>query len=274
MTTMTVRLGATFASHRSENDSARRGRYPQNLPLEVERKFLVPRAPDWLPRCRVDEIEQGYLAIEEDEVEVRLRRLGEGTYLTVKRGSGSERTEVEVEVSAEQFDALWPLTVGRRLRKARHYVPTEAGEIEVDVYRGPLDGLITAEVEFSPGQPPGSFERPDWIGEELTRHPGYANKSLATHGIPSALGRGDPDLHAERGTEPPAFVVESGSLSLAFLVARGAHSGHTRGGHGRPISSTRSRSLSCSTTRAMARRCAPPASCTTWSRIRASGSAM
>ena len=160
------------------------GRYARTLPLEIERKFLVPRAPDWLLGCRVEEIEQGYLAIEGDEVEVRVRRRAEGTYLTVKRGSGSQRTEVEVEVSAEQFDALWPLTAGRRVRKARYYVPTEVGEIEVDVYRGLLEGLITAEIEFSPGQP-RSFEQPDWIGEELTGRPGYANKSLATRGIPA-----------------------------------------------------------------------------------------
>jgi CYTH domain-containing protein len=165
-------------------------RYPRNLPLEVERKFLVPRPPAWLAKCRVEEIEQGYLAIEGDEVEVRLRRRAESTYLTAKRGTGSQRTEVEVEVSAHQFEALWPLTAGRRLRKARYYVPTEAGEIEVDAYRGPLEGLVTAEIEFSPGQSPGSFERPNWIGEEVTGELGYANKNLATHGIPNVLGRG------------------------------------------------------------------------------------
>ena len=43
-----------------------------------------------------------------------------------------------------------------------------------------------------------------------------------------------PDIHAERGVGPPDFVVESDSLSLAFSVARQAHAGHTRGGHGRP----------------------------------------
>ena len=56
-------------------------------------------------------------------------------------------------------------------------MPTEAGEIEVDAYRGPLEGLVTAEIEFSPGQSPGSFERPNWIGEEVTDQLGYANKN-------------------------------------------------------------------------------------------------
>jgi (p)ppGpp synthase/HD superfamily hydrolase len=44
----------------------------------------------------------------------------------------------------------------------------------------------------------------------------------------------DDDLHAEPGIEPPVFVAESDGLSRAFAVARRAHSGHTRGGHGRP----------------------------------------
>ena len=44
----------------------------------------------------------------------------------------------------------------------------------------------------------------------------------------------DDDLHAERGIEAPAFVVESETLAAAFSEARRAHSGHTRGGHGRP----------------------------------------
>ena len=133
----------------------------------------------------MDEIEQGYLAIEADQVEVRLRRLGRHALLTVKRGQGRRRTEVEIEIGLEGFRALWPLTEGRRVRKARHYVPTEAGEIEVDVYREPLEGLITAELEFGSARLSESFEPPDWLGAEVTGVPGYANKSLATEGIPT-----------------------------------------------------------------------------------------
>jgi adenylate cyclase len=154
------------------------------LPLEVERKFLVPTPPDWLSSCVVEEVEQGYLAIEGDEIEVRVRRRGKDTYLTVKRGSGPQRTEVEVEVGAEQFEALWPLTAGRRISKARYHVPTDGGDIEVDVYRGPLEGLVTAEIEFGPGEQPQSFEPPEWLGDELTGNSAYANKSLATRGVP------------------------------------------------------------------------------------------
>ena len=165
------------------------------LPLEVERKFLVPTPPDWLSSCTVEEIEQGYLAIEGDEIEVRLRRSGTDSYLTVKRGSGPQRVEVEIEVGAEQFEALWALTAGRRLSKARHHVRTDGGDIEVDVYRGTLEGLITAEIEFPPGDQPQSFEPPEWLGDELTGDPAYANKSLATSGVP-------PDAPPQRLAHP------------------------------------------------------------------------
>ncbi len=118
-------------------------------------------------------------------MEVRVRRRGKRLRLTVKQGSGQQRTEVEVELGGEQFDALWPLTEGRRIAKVRYCVPTEPGEIEVDVYGGVLQGLITAEIEFGSEAGAASFEPPDWIGEEVTGHPDYANSSLATRGLPA-----------------------------------------------------------------------------------------
>ena len=82
--------------------------------MEVERKFLVPDPPD-LDGTEWDEIEQGYLALGADG-EVRLRRKAEHRLLTAKRGSGLSREEAEVELDREDFDDLWPLTQGRRLR--------------------------------------------------------------------------------------------------------------------------------------------------------------
>jgi adenylate cyclase len=154
------------------------------LPLEIERKFLVREPPPDLATSRADEIEQGYLAVEGDAAEVRLRRRGDRMHLTVKRGVGRERTEVEVDLDDVQFDDLWPLTAGRRISKVRHSVPTEGGVIEVDIYSGDLSGLVVAEVEFDSDERAEEFDVPEWFGEEITGHPGYANKTLASRGLP------------------------------------------------------------------------------------------
>jgi CYTH domain-containing protein len=150
--------------------------------MEVERKFLVPDAPD-LSGTDSDEIEQGYLAIGADG-EVRLRRRGERLLLTAKRGSGISREEAEVELDREAFERLWPLTEGRRLHKRRHVIPYGDLEIEVDVYEGELEGLVVAEIEFSSEDQARAFQPPDWIGEDVTGDERYLNETLATRGAP------------------------------------------------------------------------------------------
>jgi adenylate cyclase len=152
------------------------------VPAEIERKFLVAERPDWLDGCRSEALEQGYLAIGPDD-EVRLRRSEDRARLTVKRGHGEERLEQEVEIGEEQLAALWPLTEGRRVEKRRYSVDGDPA-IEVDVYAGELEGLITAEVEFPSREDAERFSPPNWLGEEVTGDDRYANQRLALHGLP------------------------------------------------------------------------------------------
>ncbi len=151
--------------------------------VEIERKFLVAGRPDQLDEARREEIEQGYVAIGED-VEVRVRRKGGGPVLTAKRGSGLQRDEVEVDLTDEQFAELWPLTEGRRVEKVRHYLDVGGPTIEVDVYAGDLDGLVTAEVEFPSEQESRDFDSPEWFGPEVTGDRRYSNAALAVDGAP------------------------------------------------------------------------------------------
>jgi CYTH domain-containing protein/CHAD domain-containing protein len=164
---------------------------------EIERKFLVaemPRAESAAAR-----IEQGYLALDE-RGEVRLRRIGGELLLTAKGGHGKVREEVEVAIDAGDFEALWPLTAGRRVRKTRHYVPLGEGlRAEIDVYEGPLDGLRTAEVEFGSPAEADAFAPPPWLGAELTGDERYANQTLATKGLPAEAARRD-DVGMENAT--------------------------------------------------------------------------
>jgi CYTH domain-containing protein/CHAD domain-containing protein len=163
---------------------------------EIERKWLVREMPGGESGREV--IEQGYLALD-DETEVRLRRIGGELRLTAKVGSGEVREEVEVALDPRAFESLWPLTEGRRVRKVRHYVPLGEGRrAEVDIYAGGLEWLRTAEVEFGSREEAAGFAPPAWLGEELTGDPRYANRALATEGLPAGHGKRD-DAAMETG---------------------------------------------------------------------------
>jgi adenylate cyclase len=152
--------------------------------MEIERKYLVPSPPERLGKSDRERISQGYLAIGADGEEVRVRRAGERAWLTVKRGLGEVRVEEEIELDPDQVGALWPLTEGRRITKTRHRVPEGDFEVEVDVFEGELEGLVTAEVEFESDEQSAAFEPPEWFGDDVTEDARYKNERLATAGLP------------------------------------------------------------------------------------------
>jgi adenylate cyclase len=153
--------------------------------IEIERKFLVPAPPDDLERWPSTAIEQGYLAIAENGPEVRVRRRDGRAWLTVKSGEGRVRVEEEIEIEPERFKRLWPLTEGRRIEKTRYEIPAIDGlVIELDVYRGDLEGLVTAEVEFPSEEAAEAYDVPDWLGADVTEDPRYKNQRLALDGAP------------------------------------------------------------------------------------------
>ena len=152
---------------------------------EIEQKFLVSSLPDDFEQYPSDPIEQGYLAISPDGREVRVRRKASKFFLTVKSGRGREREEHEIELSGGQFRTLWPATDGRRLKKTRYLIPFEAHTIELDIYHGRLEGLVTAEVEFESLEASDGFSPPDWFGREITDDLRYKNQALARLGFPA-----------------------------------------------------------------------------------------
>ncbi len=155
------------------------------LPQEIERKFLVSVPPADLTRYPAEPIAQGYLAQDADGTVVRLRRKGDAHFLTVKGPGDVARMELEVALTPAQFEVLWPATAGRRLEKTRYLLPLGPYRVEYDVYRGPLSGLATVEVEFPSVQAATDFTPPDWFGQEVTRDRRYRNAQMALHGLPS-----------------------------------------------------------------------------------------
>lgn len=168
----------------------------EKTPVEIERKFLVGELPANLSDYEHHDIEQGYLAIDTNGTEARLRRKGDLFFLTIKTVGELSRTEREVYLTSEQFNKLWPETKNRRIEKTRFQIPHESSTIELDVYGGNLRGLVTAEVEFEDEAKAHSFVLPYWLSAvDVTYEKEFKNQHLAINGLPKLDNSFSMDLH-------------------------------------------------------------------------------
>ena len=157
----------------------------ENCPVEIERKFLVAT----LPHLHMPEpvlVRQGYLTAAEDTVEIRLRQKVDACFMTLKSGTGWQRSEYEIMIDRSQFDVLWPATDGRRVEKTRY--PGRLGDqrvFELDVFSGVLAPLTLVEVEFTAVEAAAEFVPPTWFGMNVTDNKCFNNKSLAANGLPA-----------------------------------------------------------------------------------------
>jgi CYTH domain-containing protein/8-oxo-dGTP pyrophosphatase MutT (NUDIX family) len=142
---------------------------------------------------------------------VRIRQYGDTCFLTVKEGAGLKRRETEIEISPEQFHALWPATEGRRLEKVRSLVECGAFQVEVDRYAGELEPLLVAEVEFSSVEESETFTRPDYFGREVTGEEAYKNLALALHGSPDGTA-----LESQIAALP--YLFRGGRLHIVIVT--------------------------------------------------------
>lgn len=88
------------------------------------------------------------------------------------------RTEVNVALTSNQFEVLWPLTIGWRIQKRRYSIPYGGKTILLDEFYGTNEGLVLAEVEFTDELECRNFCAPDWIGKEVTGDEKYFNANL------------------------------------------------------------------------------------------------
>ena len=144
--------------------------------MEIERKFLVDRDM-WKPCGEGTRIAQGYLCTEADRT-VRVRVKGAYGYLTVKgRNEGISRQEFEYEIPIEDAEAMLGMCKPTIIEKVRYHESLGAHLWEIDVFSGENDGLVLAEIELQ--HEDESFERPEWLGEEVSMDHRYYNSSLS-----------------------------------------------------------------------------------------------
>lgn len=147
--------------------------------LEIERKFLVSSDTYKLEAYDQQEVDQGYLNSHPERT-VRIRTKGAKAFLTVKGRStdgGTSRFEWEREISVKEAKELLDLCEPGRIQKMRFLVKSGKHIFEVDEFYGDNAGLVVAEVELS--QSDEVFERPDWLGEEVTGKREYYNSHLS-----------------------------------------------------------------------------------------------
>lgn len=146
--------------------------------LEIERKFLV--AGDYKKKAFwCEDIVQGYLSsIPERTVRIRIK--GEKAYITIKglsNASGLSRYEWEKEVPVDEARELIAICEPGIINKTRYYVGYDGHTFEVDEFHGDNEGLVMAEIELS--DEADIFEKPDWLGDEVTGDERYYNSYLS-----------------------------------------------------------------------------------------------
>lgn len=147
------------------------------MSLEIERKFLVKGEFIHLSQKKVDII-QAYLSTDPERV-VRLRITGTKAFLTLKgniKKEGFSRKEWEISISSGMAEELLEICLPGRIIKTRYYIPSGKHVFEVDVFHGKNEGLVLAEIELNDEEE--LFERPGWLGEEVTGRPEYYNSNL------------------------------------------------------------------------------------------------
>jgi adenylate cyclase len=150
------------------------------MATETERKFLIQG--EFRGEVTSETyIIQGYLSsVTERTVRIRIRS-GKG-YITVKGEAaegGAARYEWEKEIPLSEAEELLLLCEPGVIEKTRYIIERSNHIYEVDEFHGDNSGLILAEVELSNIDEP--FERPSWLGEEVTGDNRYYNSFLAKH---------------------------------------------------------------------------------------------
>lgn len=147
--------------------------------IEIERKFLVSSDAFKNDALRKNHIAQGYLNSAPDRT-VRVRIKGDKGYLTIKGKSnetGLSRFEWENEIPLADAKALLLLCEKGIIEKNRYEVPVGKHLFEVDEFFGENEGLLLAEVELQSESE--FFEKPHWLGEEVTQDQRYYNSYLS-----------------------------------------------------------------------------------------------
>ncbi len=147
--------------------------------IEIERKFLVVSKDYKKEAHKKNRIVQGFLNTDPFRT-VRIRVKEDQGFLTVKgmgNENGTTRFEWETEIPVNEAENLLKLAEPGVIDKIRYEVQVGEHLFEVDEFFGENEGLVVAEIELTDEDE--SYEKPTWLGEEVTGQPQYYNAQLS-----------------------------------------------------------------------------------------------
>jgi len=149
------------------------------MATEIERKFLVT-TDAYKQLAEPTYYRQGYLCSDAKRV-VRVRIAGEKAYLTIKgENKGLSRAEFEYEIPIEEAaEMLSKMALPSVIEKYRYVINYAGNDWEVDEFLGDNAGLVVAEIELDTED--AGFEKPSWIGKEVSDDNRYYNSNLSKH---------------------------------------------------------------------------------------------
>ena len=146
---------------------------------EIERKFLVVSEDFKNKAFKNSRIKQGFLNTHPGRT-VRLRIAGDKAFITIKGKSsknGLSRFEWEKEIDINEAEALFELCEPGIIEKTRYLVKAGDFVFEIDEFYGENEGLKVAEIELN--KETDTFEKPQWLGREVTGEIKYYNSQLS-----------------------------------------------------------------------------------------------
>jgi len=150
------------------------------MPIEIERKFLLANN-DWCDHVKTSyRIRQGYMG-EIDKASVRVRVQGEKANINIKSATLSmRRMEYEYDIPLDEgLEMLDQLCKQPQIDKTRYIVEQGKFKWEIDEFYAENEGLLVAEIELDDEQE--KFDKPEWLGQEVTEDPRYYNVNLIKH---------------------------------------------------------------------------------------------
>lgn len=149
------------------------------MTVEIERRFLLQN-DHWRTLAGAPKIlRQGYLSVEKERT-IRVRIIGNRAWLTLKGYiSDVSRSEFEYEIPLEHAEVMMDTMCPFKLEKYRYEIEYAGFVFEIDEYFGENAPLVVAELELPSENTP--FERPEWLGEEITANGMFTNAYLSKH---------------------------------------------------------------------------------------------